>query len=89
MTEQVYRDLTPDLADVPCETWRDIDPQRLHEYMISRAPGGTPGEELSLRQLAGRVRAHRVSEATRQRPWLSRRLLALLDREFEEEDPAV
>jgi hypothetical protein len=65
MPEQIYRDLTPDISDVPCETWSGVDPNDVVDELSRRA--GIPESELrthqlGLRALAGRVRVPRLSE---------------------------
>ncbi len=46
MSEHVYRDLTPDFTDVPCETWQGADPKAAVRKLIELA-GLTSDDDLS------------------------------------------
>jgi hypothetical protein len=65
MPEQVFRDLTPDGDDVPCETWSDIDGQGMLDLMLSFFPED-PGD-IGLIAMVRRAPRPRLDEATKAR----------------------
>ena len=64
MPEQVYRDLTPGLSDVPAETWAGATAEGVRDILESQSIHPNP-HELGLRALADSVRIRPVTDAAR------------------------
>jgi hypothetical protein len=89
MITTMFFDLTPDLCDIPPETWSGIDAEGVSDYMISRVPDEIDTGTMSLRALATAVRVPRISDSVRAMTWLSPKLVQILDRQFERQESEV
>ncbi len=68
MAEQIYRDLTPGLCDVPDATW-DVDPELYLDRLISSIPPdelATLGSDPGLLTLIKHARTPEPSDATKE-----------------------